>query len=101
MIKNLDKLKSKSETELYPLMKIKMAIGNILSDIVEGELLIAYGDIWSKMASVTPPLTVDESISCIQRYWVAVFSFNLLKQCKQCIDEFQLLLSRLKNSKYF
>lgn len=98
---NILKNNENSKKGFYSAVKIKLLMSTLLNNIVQNELEKAYGNMWKKMTSYILPFTVEESIKYIKKYWMVVFSLNLLKQCKQCIDQFEAFLQKIQYCEYF
>lgn len=70
------------------IQKVKILLSNLLTKIIEKEMMEAYGQVWLKMVKTPPPYTPEEGLHIMQKYWKAVFSFSLQKQALLGIETF-------------
>ena len=57
-----------------------------------------YGDIWKKIVVLKPPWSLEDIIRCVDKHWIAVFSYIYSKDFKQKFDFMHSLLKTAKCS---
>ncbi|XP_042322317.1 transcriptional protein SWT1 isoform X2 [Sceloporus undulatus] len=55
------------------ILDTKKCLGKVLSSILETELKIAYGELWTEVVYHNPPWTLDNVLDCYKKHWMAVF----------------------------
>lgn len=51
-----------------------------------------FGDLWQKIVVVKPPWSLEDIVRCINKHWIAVFSFIYSKDFLQKFDHLNSLL---------
>ncbi|XP_077188768.1 transcriptional protein SWT1 isoform X2 [Paroedura picta] len=52
---------------------LEKSLGEVLSSILQTEMKIAYGDLWTELVYRTPPWTLADLLLCYKKHWIAVF----------------------------
>ncbi|XP_054837045.1 transcriptional protein SWT1 [Eublepharis macularius] len=68
--KNLQKSTDPLSGVIFDLEK---SLGEVLSSILQTEMKIAYGDLWTEVVYRTPPWTLSDLLECYKKHWIAVF----------------------------
>jgi rRNA-processing protein FCF1 len=57
--------------------KLKSLLRELLSKVVESEMYKVYDTSWKIIVVAKPPWTLSDTIICLLKHWIAVFSFVL------------------------
>nr|XP_044997677.1 transcriptional protein SWT1 isoform X2 [Jaculus jaculus] len=68
------------------LCELEKCFGAALTSILETEMKIAFGDLWTEMLYVKPPWTVIGLLQCFKKHWLAVFGLVMEKKLLLTID---------------
>ncbi|XP_053098599.1 transcriptional protein SWT1 isoform X4 [Hemicordylus capensis] len=55
------------------MLDIEKSLGEILSFVLQREMLIAFGDLWTEVVYRKPPWTLTDLLVCYKKHWMAVF----------------------------
>nr|XP_056700695.1 transcriptional protein SWT1 [Euleptes europaea] len=67
-------LREKSAEPLSGIIRdLEKSLGEVLSSILQTEMKIAYGDLWTEVVYRTPPWTLAALLECYKKHWIAVF----------------------------
>ncbi|XP_060088380.1 transcriptional protein SWT1 [Heteronotia binoei] len=59
---------------------LEKSLGEALSCILQAEMKIAYGDLWTEVVYHTPPWTLADLLECYKKHWIAVFG-QIIPRC--------------------
>ncbi|XP_062836806.1 transcriptional protein SWT1 isoform X1 [Anolis carolinensis] len=61
-------------------------LGEVLSSILETELKIAFGDLWTEVVYRKPPWTLTNVLECYRKHWMAVFGMVIPRRFLSTIE---------------
>nr|XP_060630487.1 transcriptional protein SWT1 isoform X1 [Anolis sagrei ordinatus] len=68
------------------ILDTKKCLGEVLSSILETELKIAYGDLWTEVVYHKPPWTLTNVLECYRKHWMAVIGMVIPRRFVSTID---------------
>jgi len=74
------------------LSRFKQLLQIPLSHVIEYEMKLVFGDMWRKIVIVKPPWNLEDIIRCLDKHWIAVFSYIYSKDFRQKFDYLNGLL---------
>jgi len=74
------------------LSQFKQLMQASLTYVLEYEMKAVFGDLWQQIVIVKPPWSLEDIIRCIDKHWIAVFSYIYSKDFQQKFDYLSSLL---------
>ncbi|XP_066482469.1 transcriptional protein SWT1 isoform X2 [Tiliqua scincoides] len=65
---------------------LEKSLGEVLSSILQTEMIIAYGDLWTEVVYHKPPWTLTKLLECYKKHWIAVFGQVVSRSLLSTID---------------
>ncbi|XP_062990842.1 transcriptional protein SWT1 isoform X2 [Elgaria multicarinata webbii] len=67
-------------------LESQKSLGEVLSSILETELKMAYGDLWTEVVYHKPPWTLAKVLECYKKHWMAVFGMIISRSFFSTIE---------------
>ncbi|KAJ6657370.1 hypothetical protein lerEdw1_002537 [Lerista edwardsae] len=68
------------------MLDLEKSLGEVLSSILQTEMIIAYGDLWTEVVYHKPPWTLTKLLECYRKHWVAVFGQIVSRSLISTVD---------------
>ncbi|XP_048338485.1 LOW QUALITY PROTEIN: transcriptional protein SWT1 [Sphaerodactylus townsendi] len=76
---------------------LEKSLGEVLSSILQTEMKIAYGDLWTEVVYRTPPWTLADLLECYKKHWIAVFGLIIPRSFLSTIEYLSTQLCKGRN----
>jgi rRNA-processing protein FCF1 len=80
--------------------KLKSLLRELLSKVVESEMYKVYDTSWKIIVVIKPPWTLSDTIICLQKHWIAVFSFVLPTRIQPTLEILKGFFGNVTQSGY-
>ncbi|XP_048364857.1 transcriptional protein SWT1-like isoform X2 [Sphaerodactylus townsendi] len=79
---------------------LEKSLGEVLSSILQTEMKIAYGDLWTEVVYRTPPWTLADLLECYKKHWIAVFGLIIPRSFLSTIEYLSTQLCKDKKANH-
>ncbi|XP_026938816.1 transcriptional protein SWT1 isoform X4 [Sagmatias obliquidens] len=77
---------------------LEKSLGTALSSILETEMKIAFGNLWTEVLYLKPPWTLIHLLQCFRKHWLAVFGLVVEKNLLLTVESLYENLSKANNA---
>ncbi|XP_050994848.1 transcriptional protein SWT1 isoform X2 [Labeo rohita] len=65
---------------------LESCLQGALSEVLEEEMKVAYGELWTEIVYVKPPWNLEGLLRCFKKHWIAVFGSIIKRSLLSCVE---------------
>jgi rRNA-processing protein FCF1 len=66
--------------------RLKLLLKELLSRVVENEMIKVYDTSWKRIVVIKPPWTLSDILICMRKHWIGVFGFVMPAEAKPILE---------------